>query len=85
MKESDQTESHDATPEQLLQMLDAQRALNRSQRSNLGRNRAIILVAGLLFILIAAGAALLVLDQVLADLRPDTASPQSAEKDGRNF
>jgi hypothetical protein len=61
-------ESAEATPEQLLQMLDAQLAVQRSQRTGSGRNRATILVAGILFIVVAAGAALLVLNQMLVDL-----------------
>jgi hypothetical protein len=66
MKES---QSPDPTPEQLVQMLDAQLATHRSHRAKSGRNRAIILVSGILFIVGAAGAALLILDQMLMDLR----------------
>jgi hypothetical protein len=62
-------ESHDATPEQLLQMLDAQLVARRSHRAQAGRNRATILVAGILFIVLAAGASLLVLDQMLMNLQ----------------
>lgn len=69
MKNPKETGMPEATPEQLMQLLDVQLASQRSQRTNSGRNRAIILVVGLLFIVIAAGAALLVLDQMLVDLR----------------
>jgi hypothetical protein len=67
-----ETETSESTPEELLKMLDAQLAVQRSQRGNSARNRAIILVGGVLFIVIGAGAALLVLDQMLADMpHPD--------------
>ncbi|MDR3406586.1 MAG: hypothetical protein P4L99_29140 [Chthoniobacter sp.] len=64
-----ETETGQSTPEQLLQMLDAQLAAQRSHRAQSGRNRATILVVGILFIVIAASAALLVLDQMLMDMR----------------
>jgi len=80
MKEN---ETEHLTPEQLLQMIDLQLASQRSQRAQSGRNRATILVGGILFIIVIAGAALLVLDQMLMDLRPDgrpaTATPAQAE------
>jgi hypothetical protein len=68
-------QTSDLTPEQLVQMLDVQLAAHRSHQSKSGRNRAIILVSGILFIVAAAGAALLILDQMLMDKlennRPD--------------
>ena len=70
-------ESQDATPEQLLQMLDAEMAAHRSQREKSGRNRATVLVAGVLFIVCAAGAALLILEQMLTDMRPSGRMPAS--------
>lgn len=63
-----ETESPEPTPEQLLQILDAQLAAKRSHRTKTDRNRATILVAGVLVILAAAGAALLILDHMLMDL-----------------
>jgi hypothetical protein len=75
-------ETSQPTPEQLLQMLEAQLAAKRSQRTQSSRNRATILVAGVLFIVVAAGAALLVLDQTLVGLRqgdrPRMATPGPA-------
>ena len=65
-----ETEISQTTPEQLLQMIDAQLAAQRSQRAQAGRNRATILVVGILFIVVAAGAALVVLDQMLMDMKP---------------
>ena len=59
-----------ATPEQLLQMIDTQLAMQRAQRGPGGRNRAMLLAGGVLFIVIGAGVALLVLAQMLADLPP---------------
>ena len=72
-----ETESKDATPEQLMQMLDAEMAAHRSQRQKAGRNRATVLVAGVLFIVCAAGAALLVLEQMLTDMRSEGRMPAS--------
>ncbi|EDY19548.1 hypothetical protein CfE428DRAFT_2724 [Chthoniobacter flavus Ellin428] len=72
-----ETEPKDATPEQLIQMLDAEMAAHRSQRQKVGRNRATVLVAGVLFIVCAAGAALLVLEQMLTDMRPNGRMPAS--------
>jgi hypothetical protein len=63
-----ETESPDSTPEQLMQMLDIQLAMQRSHRAKSGRNRAIFLAGGILFIVIAAGAALLVLDDMIRNL-----------------
>lgn len=76
MKEN---ESDPATPEQLMRMLDAQLAAARSHREQAGRNRATILVGGILFIVLAAGAALLVLDEMLMNMRPDKAPPASGQ------
>ena len=70
-----------STPEQLVQSLDSQLAAQRSQRARSGRNRATILVTGILFIVVAASAALLVLDQMLVDLRQSDRLP-SAASDG---
>ena len=61
-------ETSQATPEQLLQLLDARMAMQRAQRDAGGRNRGVLLAGGVLFILIAAGVALLVLTQILAEL-----------------
>ncbi len=86
MRTAKETETQGATPEQLLQILDSQLATQRSHRPNASRNRAIILVIGVLFIVAAAGAALLVLDQMLADLRQNgpAASAERTEAH-RNF
>lgn len=65
-----ETGSEGQTPEQLMQQLEAELAIRRSQTAKVGRNRAIFLVGGVLFILVAAGAALLVLEQMLSDMRP---------------
>ena len=79
MKEN---ETAHATPEQLLQMLDTQLAMQRAQRGPGGRNRAMLLAGGVLFIVIGAGVALLVLAQMLADLpqngRHAAAAPAAA-------
>ncbi|MEP6669279.1 MAG: hypothetical protein ABJF10_09015 [Chthoniobacter sp.] len=70
-------ETKESTPEQLMQMLEVQLAAQRSHRAQSGRNRAIILVAGILFIVVAASGALLVLDQMLVDLRQNERLPES--------
>ena len=72
-----ETEIEEATPEQLMRMLDGELLSHRSQRTDRGRNRAILLVAGLLFIVIAAGVALLVLDQMLSEMRQNGAAHAS--------
>jgi hypothetical protein len=63
----------EATPDQLLQMLDTQLAVARSKRGSTNpHSRLVLLVAGLLLILAACGAALLFLQQMLFDLpRPN--------------
>ena len=78
MTDLKETQTGEATPEQLLQMLDCQLATHRSQRTGSSRNRAIILVVGVLFIVVAAGVALLVLDQMVADLRQNGQFPPPA-------
>lgn len=70
-------ESSNATPEQLIQMLDVQMSMQRSQREKSNRNRAIVLVSGILFIVVAAGAALLVLNEMLMEARPNNRMPAS--------
>ena len=86
MRAAKQTETHDATPEQLMLILDGQMAAQRSHRTGSGRNRAIILVVGLLLIVIAAGVSLLVLDQMLTDLRQNGAGASAENLPGKtNF
>lgn len=73
------TESTEPTPEQLLQILNLQLEQQRSQRGASSRNRAVFLVGGLLFIVIGAGIALIILDQMLADLPTrEAAAPQTS-------
>ena len=81
MKEIETTQ---ATPEQLLQMLDTRMAMQRAQRGTSGRNRALLLAGGILFILIGAGVALMVLSQMLADL-PHDGRRASAQPAAGNF
>lgn len=61
-----------------MEMLDRELATHRSQRTTTNRNRAMILVVGVLFIVMAAGAAFVVLDQMLQDLRQNGQPTQSA-------
>ena len=86
MRPLKETESKEATPEQLLQILDDQLAARRSQRTHASRNRAIILVMGLLFIVVVTVGALLLLDQMLGDLRQNgPPSRTQAAPDRANF
>lgn len=77
-------ETAQTTPEQLLQMLDARMAMQRAQRGPGGRHRAMLLAGGVLFIVIAAGVALMVLSQMLADL-PQHGRHASAPPAAGNF
>ncbi len=64
-----ETETAGATPEQLLKMLDARMAMQRAQRADAGRNRMAILIGGVLFIVIGAGIAFVVLSQMVSNLQ----------------
>jgi hypothetical protein len=64
-----QIESHQPTPEQLMQMLDLQLAGERAKRAGRSRNRAMILVFGVIGIIAAGGIALIVAQQMLMDLQ----------------
>ena len=75
-------ETSEATPEQLLQMLEARLVAQRLQREQSGRKRATILVTGILFIVVAASAALLVLNQMLVDLRQSGRLPTASGRIG---
>ena len=69
MNAPQQTETTQPTPEQLVQMLDLQLASARCKRGGRSRNRAMILVFGLLAIVAAGGIALVVAQQMLLDLQ----------------
>ena len=79
-----QTETTQATPEQLLRILDAQLAAQRMQRGTTGRHRTLLLAGGILFILIGAGVALMVLSQMLAEL-PQHGRSSAASATSGNF
>ena len=74
----------EATPDQLLQMLDTQLAAARSKRGSAHpHSRLVLLVGALLLILAGCGAALLFLQQMLFDLpRPsaEETPPRMAER-----
>ena len=79
-----------ATPEQLVKLLDAQLHMTRGQRTeDTGQRRVVVLVGGLLFIVAACGGALLILQHMLSDLREHGAAqaPQAGGPAGetRNF
>lgn len=73
-----QIESHQATPEQLVQMLDLQLATERGKRAGRSRNRALILVFGLLAIVAVGGIALIIAQQMLLDLQHSGAGAHGA-------
>lgn len=79
MRALKEIETPSTTPEQLLQILDGELATRRSHRAATGRNRAIILVVGILLIVGCAGAALLILDQMVSDLRQNAGKPPTEE------
>jgi len=85
LRASKETGTADATPEQLVAMLDHELAAKRSHRPWTSRNRATILVVGVLFIVIGAGVALLVLDQMLADLRQNGGAQTASAPAHANF
>ena len=80
-------ETAPTTPEQLLKMLDAQMTARRAERTRSGRNRMMLLVGGVLFIVIAAGVALMVLSQMLSDLQRGERRPtaQTSQPAHGNF
>jgi len=74
------------TPEQLVQFLDAQLAMQRARKKTPERNRTIFLAAALLFIMGAAAAALMVLEEMLANAPREGRQPPSSEMPAkRNF
>jgi hypothetical protein len=78
---TDPSKSPDATPEQLLKMLDLQIAMNRSRRRENPRRRATLIAMAVLLIVGGALAALLILQQMVADLPQQraVASPAAGE------
>ena len=81
MNAPQQIETSQATPEQLVQMLDLQLASARGKRMGRSRNRAIILAFGLLAIMAAGGIALIVAQQMLLDLQ---LARERAKRPGRS-
>ncbi len=80
MDATNQTETAQPTPEQLLKLLDVQLAGARGKRAGKSRNRATFLVAGILFIIAATGIALFVAGQLLAELQERGALRPSASQ-----
>jgi hypothetical protein len=63
-----ENKTNEPTPDQLLRMLDVQIAMQRDKRKNTTRNRAIVLVGGIMIILGGAFIALVILMQRLQDM-----------------
>ena len=74
-----ETETISQTPEQLLQVLDAQIAMKRSQNEAARRNRAVFLTVGILVIVMGTAAALLVLSQMVQDVPRAGAGIESSQ------
>jgi len=69
---ADQTKSNEPTPEQLMRLLDFQIEAQRARRASAPQRRGIFLAAGVLFIIFAAVASLILLSDMVRDLpRPD--------------
>ena len=68
----EQTKSSEPTPEQLMRMIDLQIEAQRARRSQAPSKRGALLAAGVLFIIFAAFASLMLLLQKVQDLpRPE--------------
>jgi hypothetical protein len=79
-------EPNPQTPEQLLQILDAQLAAQRARRKKPERNRVMFLVASLLFIMVAAAAALTMLEEMLVNSpRDGSRASQAGAVSSRKF
>ena len=80
-----ETRMPQATPEQLLKLLETQLTLTRARRAaDHGPHRAALLAGGLILIVGGCCAALLVLQQMLSDLQqhPPAAPPQTVAPAG---
>ena len=82
MEASQQTEPAPPTPEQLLKLLDLQLARERGKRAVKSRNRATILVTGIVFIIVAAGIALVVAQSMLTEMKERGALPPISGQTG---
>lgn len=71
-----ENQTHESTPDQLLQMLDAQIAARRSRRQSGLRNRTALLAGGLFLIIGGMVVALLILQQLMADV-PRAGRPEA--------
>ena len=85
-----ETRTPQATPEQLVKLLDAQLNLTRGKRAaDPAPRRVALLVCGLLIIVGGCCAALLVLQQMLSDLqrhpRANPAQTEAAAGEIKNF
>jgi hypothetical protein len=85
MEATKQIETPQPTPEQLLKLLDLQLNRERSKRTHKSRNRATILVVGIVSILAATGVALIVAQGMLTELqnRAETAPVLLQADDGQ--
>ena len=84
---ANETRTAQPTPEQLLKLLDAQLNVARTKRATEDHTpRRIALLAGALLLIVAGcGAALLVLQQMLSDLRQRPAVEGARTEQNANF
>jgi hypothetical protein len=76
----EQTKSTEPTPEQLMRLIDLQIEAQRARRAQKPKNRATFIAVGLLFIIFAAFASLMLLSQMVQDLpHPERASEPAFE------
>ena len=85
-----ETRNAPPTPEQLVKLLELQLSATRGRNAeDTGSRRVVVLAGGLLFIVAACGAALLILQYLLSDLRERGAArtPHTGEPAGemKNF
>ena len=83
----DETRNSQPTPEQLLKLLDGQLTLARTKRATADNpsRRTALLIGALLLIVGGCGAALLVLQYLLSDLRERGPSDSARTEQNANF
>ena len=67
-EEPQPSKTNEPTPEQLLKLIDVQIATARARRRETPRRRALVAVSAILLIVLGLLAALLILQQMVADL-----------------
>jgi hypothetical protein len=79
---AEQNKSNDLTPEQLLVLMDLQIEAQRAKRASMPQRGGMFVAAGILFIIFATVASLIVLSNLLPSVKPsksDSGRPQELE------